>query len=113
MRPEVTQGEEDAEGLLHAQKPIEGPFPVELHNFGPIFDASASDDVLAGVVAFAGAVPEEEATVEGDRGVIFSRAAIFCFTDLEAIFESRKTIASGAMRRSGEGKDEDGQGEDP
>ena len=48
---------------------MEGPFAVELED-GPVVgdgagEAAGGDDVLAGVVAFGGAGPEEEAVVEG------------------------------------------------
>jgi len=47
---------------------VEGPFAVELED-GPVVgdgagEAAGGDDVLAGVVAFGGAGPEEEAVVE-------------------------------------------------
>jgi hypothetical protein len=52
---------------LHAQEAAEGPFPVELHNGLGGGDALVGYDVLAGIVAFLGAGPEEEAVEEGWR----------------------------------------------
>jgi len=54
---------------LHAEEAVEGPFAVVLDNgvrFGRgASEAGVSDDMLAGVVAFGGAVPEENAALEG------------------------------------------------
>lgn len=60
MREEVQQGEEDGEGLLHAEEAVEGPFAVELNDGFQGGDACIGDDVLAGVVAFGSAIPEEK-----------------------------------------------------
>lgn len=68
VRPEVAQGEEHAEGLLHAQEAVERPLSMELDDFPAGGDAAGGDDVLAGVVALAGAVPEEQAVVDRWRG---------------------------------------------
>ncbi len=57
MGEKVEEGEEDREGLLHAQETVEGPFAVELDDGFIVRDALVSDYVLAGVVAFGGAVP--------------------------------------------------------
>ena len=65
VRPEVAEGEEDAEGLLHAEEAVEGPLAVELDDGEVGGDPFVGDDVLAGVVAFAGAGPEEETVKEG------------------------------------------------
>jgi hypothetical protein len=62
---EVAEGPEDAEGLLHAEEAVEGPLAVELDDGLAGLDAAVGDDVLAAVVALAGAVPEEEAVEEG------------------------------------------------
>lgn len=62
---EVAEGPEDAEGLLHAEETVEGPLAVELDDGLAGLDAAVGDDVLAAVVALAGAVPEEEAVEEG------------------------------------------------
>ena len=65
----VEEGEEDREGLLQAEVAIEGPFAVELGDWEEVRvgagKALVDGDVLAGVVAFGGAVPEEKAVVEG------------------------------------------------
>ena len=58
MRPEVAEGEEHAEGLLHAHEAVEGPFSVELVHGLVGEDALVRDDVLACVVAFGGAIPK-------------------------------------------------------
>lgn len=65
VREEVEEGEEDGEGLLHAEDADEGPFAVELLDGEVGEDAFVRDYVLAGVVAFGWAGPEEEAVVEG------------------------------------------------
>lgn len=69
MGEEVEEAEEDGGGLLHAEEAVEGPFAVVLHNRvqeGRVAgEALGGGDVLAGVVAFGGAVPEEEAVLEG------------------------------------------------
>ena len=67
VREEVEEGEEDGEGLLHAQEAVEGPFAVELHDRvwqGIIGEAPLGDDMLAYVVAVALAIPEQEPVVE-------------------------------------------------
>lgn len=63
--PEVRGGEEDGQGFLDAEEAGEGPFAVELDDGEGAGLAGGGDDVLAGVVAFGGAVPEEEAEMEG------------------------------------------------
>lgn len=65
VRPEVGGGEEDGEGLLHAENARKGPFAVELDDGLAGSDALGGDDALAGVVALGGAVPEKEAAVQG------------------------------------------------
>jgi hypothetical protein len=54
---------------LHAYEAVEGPFAVKLvdglHVWRVSRETLFGGDVLAGVVAFGGAVPEEEAAVEG------------------------------------------------
>lgn len=64
MCEEVDEGEEDREGLLHAQETVERPFPVELDDFFAFGNAFVGNYVLAGVVAFGRAVPEEKAMVK-------------------------------------------------
>jgi len=64
---EVEEGEEDGEGLLHAEEAVEGPFAVELDDGFGFEDARVGDYVLAGVIAFRGTVPEEEAVEESCR----------------------------------------------
>jgi hypothetical protein len=53
---------------LEAEGAAERPFAVELHDGFGAGLAAGGDDVLAGVVAFGGAGPEEEAAVEGWNG---------------------------------------------
>lgn len=66
---EIKKREEDGEGLLHAEEAIERPFSVVLDDgveVGWIAGESGGGGyVLAGVVAFRGAGPEEEPVVEG------------------------------------------------
>ena len=64
MRPEVSDGEEHAEGLLHTQEAFEGPFSVELVHGLVGKDTLVRDDVLACVVTFGGAIPKQEAAVQ-------------------------------------------------
>ena len=61
---EVKEGEEHGEWLLHAQKAVERPFSVELDDGLKFGDPVVGYDVLAGIVAFGGAVPEEESVEE-------------------------------------------------
>jgi len=61
VREKVKEGEEDREGLLHAQEAIEWPFPVELDDSLVGCDALVGDYVLTCVVAFGRACPKEEA----------------------------------------------------
>ena len=68
VREEVAQAEDDRERLLHAENPHEGPFPVELGDGPAGLEAARCGDVLAGVVAFLGAGPEQEAVVESCIG---------------------------------------------
>lgn len=76
----VENAEEHREGLLDAKEAHERPFAVELLDGLAGVVAGGRHGVLAGVVAFGGAGPEEEAEVEGDgrgrvgeavRGVAF------------------------------------------
>lgn len=62
---EVAEAEEDGEGLLHAEHADEGPLAVELGDGLPGCETAARGDVLARVVAFLRARPEEESVVEG------------------------------------------------
>jgi hypothetical protein len=68
MYEQVEEREEDREGLLHAQKTVEGPFAVILNYFLAFGNSFLRDYVLAGVVAFGKAVPEEKAMVKGCIG---------------------------------------------
>ena len=69
---EVEEGEEDRGGLLDAEEAVEGPFAVVLDYGGEVGGVSGEARergvVLAGVVAFGGAGPEEEAVLEGCLG---------------------------------------------
>lgn len=64
MREEIEEGEEDGEGFLHAEEAVEGPFPVELDNGFRCCDALVGYYVLACVIAFLWAIPEEKAVEE-------------------------------------------------
>jgi hypothetical protein len=46
---------------LHAEEAVERPLAVELHDGFRGCDALVGDYVLAGVVTFRGAIPEEQA----------------------------------------------------
>lgn len=62
VREEIEQREENAGGLLHAEKAPEWPFAVELNDRFEVGrfarEALLSYDVLAGIVAFLRACPE-------------------------------------------------------
>jgi hypothetical protein len=64
----IKQRKDDGEGFLHAEEAVKGPFAVELEDWfavgGFAGETFVGDDVLAGVVAFGGAGPEEEAVLE-------------------------------------------------
>ena len=68
MSQEVEQREDDGEWFLHAEETVERPFAVELEDWLAVgrfaSEAFVGDDVLAGVVAFGGTVPEEETMLE-------------------------------------------------
>lgn len=99
MREEVCEGEDDRAGFLHAQDTHERPFAVELEDGLRGIDALGGDDVLAGVVAFRGAVPEEETVeeswemldevVEGlgrrTNGSCLAGGAVFALADLGVV----------------------------
>jgi len=61
---EVEEREDDAEWFLHPHEAVEGPFAVELKDWLAVWwvprQSRVRHDVLAGVVAFGGAGPEEE-----------------------------------------------------
>jgi len=65
--PEVAEGKDYAEGFLHAEDAEEGPFSVELDDGLVGDDAAGGYVVLAGVIAFGGTIPQEEASVESCR----------------------------------------------
>jgi hypothetical protein len=62
---------------LDAQEAVEGPFAVELEDGlqvgGFAGEAAGGGYVLAGVVAFGWAIPEEEAALEGCGWVLVGR----------------------------------------
>lgn len=66
---EIEEGEEDGGWLLHAQETVEGPFAVVLEDGFEVGwvagKALFGYNVLAGVVAFGGAVPQEETVLDG------------------------------------------------
>jgi hypothetical protein len=68
MSEEVEEGEEDAEGFLHAQEAVEGPFAVVLEDGVYVrwvaCEAGVGGYVLACVIAFGWAGPEEKSAVE-------------------------------------------------
>lgn len=92
MHEEIDEGEEDGEGLLHAEESVERPFSVELKDGLRVGDTLIGDYVLAGVVAFGGAVPEQEFMEERDGGFLAWRA-VLAFADLDAFFEIWETVA--------------------
>ena len=65
---EIHEREEHREGLLHAQKAVEWPFAVVLEDGLAVRwlsrQALVRHDVLAGVVAFGRAVPQQEAMLQ-------------------------------------------------
>jgi hypothetical protein len=64
----VEEGKDDGKRFLHAEETVKGPFAVELEDWfavrGFAGEAGVGYDMLAGVVAFGGAGPEEEAVLE-------------------------------------------------
>lgn len=64
----IEDGEEDGEGLLHAEEPFERPFPVELLDCLAVGDARGGYNVLAGIIAFRGTGPEEKTEVDREGG---------------------------------------------
>jgi hypothetical protein len=64
----IEQRKDDGKRFLHAEETVKGPFAVELEDWfavrGFAGEAGVGYDVLAGVVAFGGAGPEEEAVLE-------------------------------------------------
>ena len=65
---EVPQGEEDRKRFLHTQNTPEWPLAVELDHLLALGYAFCRDEVLARIVAFGGACPEEQPAVKGDDG---------------------------------------------
>ena len=65
VREEVAHAEQHTEGFLHAEYPDKGPLAMELSDLVTARDTLRSNNVLAGVVAFLRASPEEEAAMEG------------------------------------------------
>jgi hypothetical protein len=57
---EVEKGEENGERLLHAQEAVEGPFTMKLYDWLRGSYALVGDNVLASIVAFGSAIPEEK-----------------------------------------------------
>ena len=86
---EVEQREEDAGRFLNSGEAVEGPFAVELQDrfeVGRVAgEARLRYDVLAGIVAFGWAVPEEEAVLEGfAKGLavaVWFGVSVWCRTD--------------------------------
>lgn len=104
MRPEVADREEHGEGFLHAHEAVKGPFAVELDDGEVGGDARAGDDVLAGVIAFGGAVPEEEAAGQGWQMILvsgwFARSCLFLFVfggARERVTDGRGSLAGSAV----------------
>lgn len=82
VRDHVAEAEEDGEGLLHAEHPNEGPLAVELRDGLARREPPLRHDMLARVVAFLRAGPEEEAVVEGcevtvTKGLVTSQVASY------------------------------------
>jgi hypothetical protein len=82
----VEQGEDDAEGLLHAHEAVKRPFAVVLV-YGlrvrrVVREAGVGHDVLACIVAFGGTVPEKKTAVQGclhedvSQTILISRAGV-------------------------------------
>lgn len=66
---EIEEGEEDRGRFLHAEEAVKRPFAVVLDDgfeiWGIAGESGRGGDVLADVVAFRGAGPEEESMLEG------------------------------------------------
>lgn len=69
MREVIEEGEDDAEGLLHAQEAVEWPLAMKLvyglHVGRVARESLVRNDMLAGVIALSGTIPEQDAAVEG------------------------------------------------
>lgn len=70
MTHKVEYAEQDRSRFLHSQYSVKGPFSVELDDPAwvvcrKLSEACVGDQVLAGIVAFGGAGPKEEAVVKG------------------------------------------------
>ena len=68
MREEVEEAKEDGGRLLNPHEAVEGPFAVELDDRLEVrrfaLDSLVGDYVLAGIVAFGRAVPEQDAVLQ-------------------------------------------------
>lgn len=64
MRKEVEEGEQNREGFLDTPEALERPFAVKLHHIITTGKAGLGYYMLAGVVAFGGTVPEEDAMMQ-------------------------------------------------
>lgn len=68
MRQEVEEGEEDTGGLLHSEEAVKGPFAVELDDGFEVGRLTCESlfgyDVLAHIIAFLRAVPQEETVLQ-------------------------------------------------
>jgi len=112
MRPQVAEGKQHAEGLLHAEEAVERPFPVELDDGEGGGHATGCDDVLARVVTLGGAIPEHQAVEERDGRVWPVRTAVLRLADLETLLEVRQAVTEGSLREAGEEANRKDQGED-
>ena len=66
---------------MHAEQAVEGPFAMELDDWREVGWIAGQSlfgyDVLAGVIAFGGAVPKEEAVEEWYAQAIFTAIGLF------------------------------------
>lgn len=67
MCEEIEEAEEDRGRLLNAHEAVEGPFAMELEDGFEVGwvarDSLVGDYVLAGIVAFGGTIPQQEAVL--------------------------------------------------
>lgn len=105
MREEIKEGKEDREGFLHAEKTIKGPFAVELNDRLGRFDALVGDYMLASIIAFRGASPEEESMEEWNLcSTSNSIVTVLSLADLNTLFKFRQSVTSTRICNSEEPK---------
>lgn len=91
---EIPEGEEHRKRLLHPEEAVEWPFAVELDNGLVGGDSLGGYNVLAGIVAFGGAVPEKE-TAERSYHELLGRVLYGGAQKFELVYVVRETVRMG------------------